>query len=154
MPDEELFRLAQAGVLKNPEVLAIQTRRMLRDPRSNALAENFGGQWLQTRNLESHRPDPGRFPNFDDELRDAMRRETELFFESIVREDRSIFDFLAADYTYLNDRLAKHYGIGGIEGNHFRRVDVSGASRGGVLTAGRARGAGSRPAVDRGARRL
>ncbi|MEB2361590.1 MAG: DUF1592 domain-containing protein [Bryobacteraceae bacterium] len=134
MPDEELFRLAEAGVLKNREVLAIQTRRMLRDPRSKALAENFGGQWLQTRNLESHRPDPGKFPNFDGELRDAMSRETELFFESIVREDRSILDFLAADYTYLNDRLAKHYGIAGIEGNHFRRVDVSGASRGGILT--------------------
>jgi len=134
MPDEELLRCAERGVLRQPAVLAAQVRRMLKDPKSRALIEEFGGQWLQTRALESVNPDRDRFPDFEDYLRMSMRRETEMFFESIVREDRSILDFLDGKYTFLNERLAQLYGIPGVTGPEFRRVDLSGGERGGVLT--------------------
>jgi mono/diheme cytochrome c family protein len=136
MPDAELRRLADAGTLRNPAVLAAQVRRMLQDPKSRALADNFGGQWLQFRALESVTRDRERFPEFEDYLRLSMRRETELFFEYIVREDRSILDFIDGRYSFLNERLARHYGVPGVSGPEFRRVDLSGFPRGGVLTQG------------------
>jgi hypothetical protein len=136
MPDAELRRAADAGTLRNPQVLAAQVRRMLRDPRSRALAEHFGGQWLQFRALESITRDRDRFPDFEDYLRLSMRRETELFFQSIIREDRSILDFIDGRYSFLNERLARHYGIAGVSGPEFRRVDLSGSPRGGVVTHG------------------
>ena len=134
MPDEELFQAAEEGTLRDPRKLESQIRRMLEDPKSYALVENFAGQWLQLRNLESISPDPDRFPEFDEELRTAMRRETELFFESIMREDRSIVDFLDARFTFLNERLARHYGIEGVTGDEFRRIALEDERRGGVLT--------------------
>ncbi|WZO95812.1 DUF1592 domain-containing protein [Isosphaeraceae bacterium EP7] len=134
MPDDELLSLAAEGTLKSPATLESQARRMLKDPKSRSLVEEFGGQWLQLRNLKTINPDPARFPGFDDALRTAMRRETELFFESIVRDDRSLTEFLDSDYTYLNERLAKHYGIDGVTGDEFRKVTLTGDRRGGVLT--------------------
>ncbi len=134
MPDGELFRLADEQRLRKPGVLPAQVRRMLLDPKSRALADNFAGQWLQIRNLESVKPDPDRFPAFDDELREAMLRETKLFFAAMVREDRSILDFIDGRFTFLNERLARHYGIAGVEGKDFRRVPLDGAQRSGVLT--------------------
>jgi hypothetical protein len=133
-PDEELFAHAARGTLRQGGNLARQVRRMLRDPRSRALAENFAGQWLQTRGLKEFTPDPARFPDFDESLRAAMIRETELFFETVVREDRSVLDFLDADFTFVNDRLARHYGIGGVHGGEFRKVSLAGTPRGGVIT--------------------
>ncbi len=134
MPDDELFELARKKTLHEPEVLEKQVRRMLNDPRSRALVDNFAGQWLQLRNLKDFKPDPDLFPAFDDKLRAAMLKETELFFESIVREDRSILDFIDADYTFVNERLAKHYGLSGVKGAEFRRVSLTGTPRGGILT--------------------
>jgi hypothetical protein len=137
MPDEELFRHARQRTLRKSGVLEEQVRRMLQDLRSRALTDNFAGQWLQTRNLKGLTPDPVRFPGFDEKLRTAMQKETELFFESVVREDRSVLDFLDSDYTFLNERLAKHYGISGVKGDDFRKVTLTGAhraARGGVLT--------------------
>ncbi len=107
---------------------------MLADPKSRSLIENFAGQWLHLRNIPSWRPDPEKFPQFDDSLRVAMQRETELFFDYIVREDRSVLDFLGADYSFMNERLARHYGLSGVRGPHFRKVALNGAERGGVLT--------------------
>jgi len=135
MPDEELFRAARQGTLRRPDVLEAQVRRMLRDPRSSALVDNFGGQWLELRKLESFKPDPERFPQFDEYLRMSMRRETELFFENIVRRDLSLIDFLDAKYSFLNQRLAAFYGIPGVIGPEFRQVELAADSRrGGVLT--------------------
>ncbi len=134
MPDDELLRLAEADRLHDPEVLHAQMKRLLADPRSRALVENFGGQWLQFRNLDVLKPDPKKFPEYDAGLREAMRTETELFFDAIVREDRSILDFLDGRFTYLNERLAKHYGIDGVTGHEFRRVELDGTERSGVLT--------------------
>ncbi len=134
MPDDTLRECADRRTLKNPDVLKAQVLRMLKDPRSSALAENFGGQWLQFRALESVRPDRTRFPDFDAYLRMSMRRETEMFFENVVRDDRSILDFLLGKYTFLNGRLANFYGIPGVEGPDFRRVDLTGTPRGGILT--------------------
>jgi uncharacterized protein DUF1592/uncharacterized protein DUF1588/uncharacterized protein DUF1585 len=134
MPDEELFRAAQSGTLRRPGVLEAQARRMLRDPKARALVENFGGQWLQLRNLASLKPDPDRFPSFDAGLKAAMQQETELFFLGILQEDRSVLDFLDSRYTFLNERLAKHYGIGGVSGGAFRKVELIGGARGGVIT--------------------
>jgi mono/diheme cytochrome c family protein len=134
MPDDELRRAADAGRLRDPNALAAQVRRMLRDPKSKALVENFGGQWLELRKLESVKPDRTRFPDFDEYLRLSMRRETELFFEHIVRDDRSILDFIDGDYTFLNERLAQFYGLTGVRGPEFRRVELDGTERGGVLT--------------------
>ena len=132
-PDAKLRRLADRGRLRKPDVLEAEVRRMLQDEKSRTLVEEFGGQWLQVRALESAAPDKERFPGFDDYLRYSMRRETDLFFSNIIREDRSIFDFLGAPYTFVNERLARHYGIDGVTGPAFRRVDLP-ASRGGVLT--------------------
>ena len=134
MPDAELRRCADSQTLRNPDVLAAQVRRMLKDTKSRAIAENFGGQWLRVRALESVHPDRKRFPDFDDYLRMSMRQETELFFDSIVRDDRSVLDFLLGKYTFLNERLADFYGIGGVVGPAFRRVDLTGTTRGGILT--------------------
>ena len=134
MPDEELLKLAGEEKLRAPGVMAAQVRRMLRDAKAHALAENFAGQWLEVRNLESVQPDPERFPQFDDELRAAMRTETEMFFDAVVREDHSILDFLDGRYTFLNERLAQHYGIADVEGSEFRRVKLAGIQRSGVLT--------------------
>jgi mono/diheme cytochrome c family protein len=133
LPDDELLQLASQGRLSRPATLEQQVRRMLADPRASALAENFAGQWLQLRNLRSAVPDSREFPNFDDQLRQAFRRETELLFDSILREDRSVLDLLTADYTFVNERLAKHYGIPHIYGNHFRRVPVTVDARRGIL---------------------
>ncbi len=134
MPDDQLFTLAEKGLLKKPEVLEAQALRMLRDPKSRALVENFGMQWLTLRNLENFNPDPKLFPNWDEQLRQAMYRETELFFEAIIREDRSVLDLLDARFTFVNERLAKHYGIPGVQGEEFRRVSLEGTPRQGVLT--------------------
>ena len=133
MPDEELFELARGGRLRKPEVLQAQAKRMLLDPKAAALVDNFAGQWLQLRDVDVINPDPGRFSAFDDDLRAAMRRETEIFFETVIREDRNVLDFLNADFTFVNARLAEHYGIEGIEGPDFRRVPMS-SGRKGVLT--------------------
>jgi hypothetical protein len=137
VPDEELLALAASGELSRPAVLEKQVRRMLADERSRSLVSNFAGQWLYLRNLESIIPDMRLFPDFDDNLRQALRQETELFFENILREDRSVLDLVKADYTYLNERLAKHYGIPHVYGSQFRRVTVDEVShRGGLLRQG------------------
>ena len=126
-----------------PRVLEQQVRRMLADPRSEALVNNFADQWLYLRNLTAATPDPRLFPDFDDNLRQAFRRETELFFESVKQEDRSVLDLLRADYTFVNERLAKHYGIPNVYGSHFRRVDAAGRQ-----PAGRPAGPGEHPDRD------
>ena len=133
IPDDELLELADAGRLTDPGVLEQQVKRMLRDERSRELVSNFGGQWLYTRNMASAQPDPVAFPDFNDNLRQAMRRETELFFEDVVREDRSVLEFLTSKTTFLNERLARHYGIPNVSGSHFRRVTLPDGTRGGVL---------------------
>jgi mono/diheme cytochrome c family protein len=136
IPDDELLTLAGQGRLKEPAVLQAQVERMLRDPRSRALVDSFATQWLRLRNLRSHTPIARDFPNFDNELREAFRIETELFFGSIIREDRSVLDLLNADYTYVNERLARHYGIPNVYGSHFRRVPVPQDARRGLLGQG------------------
>ncbi len=133
IPDEQLITLASAGKLKEPAVLEQQVKRMLLDPRAHALTDNFAGQWLFLRNLRTMSPDFETFPDFDDNLRQAMRRETELFFESILREDRSVLDFMNANYTFVNERLARHYGMKGIYGEGFRRVTLTDENRFGLL---------------------
>lgn len=133
IPDDELLRVAERGQLQEPTVLAQQVRRMLADPRGRRWMTDFMGQWLLLRNLRALEPDPAIFPEFDHTLRDNMAMETELFFESQVREDRSLRDLLLADYTYLNDRLAAHYDIPGVYGSHFRRVAVTNPARHGLL---------------------
>jgi len=124
IPDDELINLAGQGKLSNPVTLEQQVKRMLADSRSDALINNFAAQWLYLRNLKATSPVATSYPDWDDQLRYAFRHETELLFESIMREDRSILDFLNADYTFVNDRLAKHYGIPNIYGSHFRRVTL------------------------------
>ncbi len=137
IPDDELLDAAVKGKLSQPAELERQTRRMLADGRSRNLATNFAGQWLRLRNIDSVIPSGNLFRDFDDNLRQAFRKETELFFDSIVREDRSIRTFLKSDYTFLNERLAKHYGIPGIYGSRFRRVTLGPDSkRGGLLRQG------------------
>jgi mono/diheme cytochrome c family protein len=134
IPDDELLETAAAGKLHEPRILAQQVRRMLKDRRSQSLVTNFAEQWLYLRNLDSTVPDPRLFPDFDDNLRQAFRRETELLFESIATEDRSVVDLLTANYTFLNERLAKHYGIPNVYGSRFRRVTFDANSvRGGLL---------------------
>ena len=133
VPDDELLDLAIDGRLSDPGVLEVQVHRMLDDRRSRALVENFAGQWLYLRNVPALVPDENRYPEFGEALRQAMRRETELFFESIVREDRNILELLTADYTFVNERLARHYGIPGVSGSHFRRVTLPDATRRGLL---------------------
>ena len=136
IPDDELIDLAARGKLSDPAVLARQVRRMLDDTRSSALVENFIGQWLYLRNLRTVAPDPIQFPDFDDNLREALRRETELFVGSQLREDRSVHDLLRADYTFVNERLAQHYGIAKVYGSHFRRITYSDDRRPGLLGQG------------------
>jgi hypothetical protein len=136
LPDDELLALAEQGRLRTPAVLQQQVRRMLADPRSEALVRNFAGQWLHVRNLRNIMPNHDEFPDFDDTLREAFRRETQLFFESIMREDRNVLDLLTADHTFVNERLAKHYGMPGIYGSHFRRVPVKEDVRRGLLGKG------------------
>jgi len=136
IPDDELLAVAERGDLHEPTVLEMQTRRLLADPRAKSLAVNFAGQWLYLRNLDSFTPDLRLFPDFDDNLRQALRQETELFFAHIVREDRSALEILKADYTFLNERLAKHYGVPGVYGSQFRRVSTAEYGRGGVLRHG------------------
>jgi hypothetical protein len=146
MPDDELFRLASHGELRGSDVLAQQVTRMLRDPKSNALAANFASQWLQTRKLSEITPDRLLFPGFDETLRSAMLEETARFFTSIKTEDRSVFDLLDADYTFVNERLARHYGIAGVKGSSFQRVSLAGTPRGGILTHASVLAATSNPA--------
>jgi len=135
MPDDDLLKAADRGKLARPETLAAQVRRMLLDPKADALIDNFGGQWLQVRKLESVKPDHKKFPDFDEYLRLSMARETKMFFESILREDRSVLDFIDADYSYLNERLARFYGISDVQGPEFRKVLFAHDSqRGGLLT--------------------
>ncbi len=137
IPDDALLDAATKGRLRDPKVLEQQVRRMLADRRAEALVNNFAAQWLYLRNLDSAQPDNRLFPDFDDNLRQAFRRETELLFESVMREDRSVLDLLRADYTFVNERLAKHYEIPNIYGSHFRRVALgSGHVRGGLLGQG------------------
>ena len=134
LPDDSLVEAAAAGTLRDPGVLESHVRRMLADPRAESLVTNFAAQWLYLRNLTAVSPDFIVFPDFDETLRRTLRRETELFFESIVREDRGALDLLTADYTFVNERLAKHYGIPGIYGSHFRRISLPPESpRGGLL---------------------
>jgi hypothetical protein len=121
IPDDALLNLAVAGRLREPRVLEAQVRRMIADQRADSLMTQFTGQWLQLRNLDKVTPDLLMFPDFDDNVRQAFRKETELFFTSIVREDRSVLDILDADYTFVNERLARHYGINGVYGSRFRR---------------------------------
>jgi hypothetical protein len=123
IPDDALLDAASAGTLQNPAVLDRQVRRMLADPRAEALVTNFVGQWLFLRNLPTIIPDPKRESDFDDDLRQGFRRETELFAGSILREDRSVLDLLTGTHTFVNERLAKHYGIPHIRGAHFRRIE-------------------------------
>ena len=134
MPDDELLGLAEAGKLHDQGVLDAQVKRMLADPRSAALPDNFAGQWLEIRNLDVVKPDPQKFPEWGPELRDAMKAETRMFFEYVLREDRPLSDFIDARYTFLNARLAKYYGIPGVTGPDFRRVDLSTDQRGGILS--------------------
>jgi len=136
IPDDELLRLASEGRLKNPDVFERQVRRMLADPKAEALITNFAGQWLQLRNLRNVQPNTDLFPNFDDNLRQSFRRETELLFESVVQEDRSVLDLLTANYTFVNERLARHYGIPDIYGSRFRRVAITDDARRGLLGQG------------------
>ncbi len=134
MPDDQLFDLAKKGKLSDNKVLTAQVQRMIMDPRSSALTDNFAGQWLQLRTLPNHSPDPQKFPNYSEGLRDAMIQETKQFFTSVLRENRSVIDFLDGKYTYVNEVLAKHYGIQGVTGPEFRKVALSDPNRGGILT--------------------
>ncbi len=137
VPDDELLAAAERGALTAPDELRRQVRRMLADARASNLVTNFAGQWLHLRNLESITPDMRVFPDFDDNLRQAFRQETEMLVESVLREDRSVVDLLRADYTYLNERLAKHYGVPHVYGSRFRRVEFEeGGTRGGLLRQG------------------
>jgi hypothetical protein len=136
MPDDELLTLAESGKLGEPRVLEAQVDRMLADPRASAFAANFAGQWLETRNLDAVKPDPDKFKEWTPELREAMKTETTMFFEHVLRENRPVSDFLNANYTFLNERLAEHYGIEGVAGTEFRHVTLSTDHRGGVLSQG------------------
>ena len=133
IPDAELLEVASRGALQDPGVLAHQVRRMLADPRAEALVTNFAGQWLRLRNVPGTSPDTRLFMDFDEALRRAFRRETELFFGSIMREDRNVLDLLDADYTFVNERLARHYGIPNVYGSRFRRVTLANENRRGLL---------------------
>ena len=136
IPDAELFRLASQGKLRDAAVFEQQVRRMLADPKSRALVDNFGDQWLQVRNLRNIVPNSNEFPDFDDNLRQAFQRETELFFGSIIHEDRNVLDLMTADYSFVNERLARHYGIPNIYGSQFRRVTMTDEARRGLLGKG------------------
>ena len=134
MPDAPLRAAADQKNLHDPAVLEAQVRRMLADPRAHAITENFGGQWLRVRALESVAPDFNLFPEFDPYLRISMKQETEMFFDCIIHQDRSVMDFLDANYTFVNEKLARLYGIKGVKGPEFRKVDLTDTNRGGVIT--------------------
>jgi hypothetical protein len=136
IPDDELLKVAIQGRLSNPAVLEQQVRRMLASDRSRTLVSNFAGQWLQLRNVRSVLPNSDEFPDFDDNLRQGFQRETELLFESIMREDRNVLDLLRADYTFVNERLAEHYGMPNVYGSYFRRVSITDDARKGLLGQG------------------
>ena len=136
IPDEQLLQIAERDKLHDPAMLRQQTLRMLSDPKSQALLDNFAGQWLHLRNIAEWHPDPMKYPQFDDALRNAFERESSLFFENIVREDRSVLELIDADYTFVNERLARYYGIPGVHGSYFRQVPLTSKERGGVLTQG------------------
>jgi len=136
IPDDTLLDVASRGELRKPGVLEREVRRMIADPRADSFVRNFTGQWLHTRNLRTVMPNHDEFPDFDDTLRDAFQRETELFFEAIFRGDRSVLELLTADYTFVNERLAKHYGIPYVYGSQFRRVTVTNDARRGLLGKG------------------
>ena len=136
IPDDDLLDVAASGSLRDEGVLGAQVRRMLADPKAEALVDNFAGQWLFLRNMRSVKPDPVAFPEFDGNLREAFTRETELWFESQIKEDRSVIEVLTSDYTFANERLAKHYGIPDVAGNHFRRVTLPDERRRGILGQG------------------
>ncbi|MCE9636298.1 MAG: DUF1592 domain-containing protein [Planctomycetes bacterium] len=133
LPDDELAEAARRGGLATADGVAAQVRRMLRDPRASSLATNFAAQWLELRNLAVAAPDPVRFPSFDEELRVAMRAETEMYFEAVLREGRDLRELVLSDWTFLNERLAKHYGVPGVRGPEMRRVALNGARPGGIL---------------------
>jgi mono/diheme cytochrome c family protein len=136
MPDAALVDVAAAGRLRQPAVLEAQVRRLLADPRADAFVENFAGQWLHLRNLRNMAPNTDEFPDFDNDLRDALRREAELFFASVMREDRNVLDLMRADYTFVNERLARHYGVRGVYGSQFRRITLADEARHGLLGKG------------------
>ena len=136
IPDDALIDAAASGRLSTPAGLERQVTRMLADPKARALTDNFASQWLLLRNLKSHVPTPGDYPNFDNELRQAFRQETELFFASVVKEDHSVLDLINANYTYVNERLARHYGIPNVYGSNFRRVTLTNEARRGLLGQG------------------
>ncbi|MCI0435945.1 MAG: DUF1592 domain-containing protein, partial [Gemmatimonadetes bacterium] len=136
LPDEALLAAATRGRLQDPVVLEQQVRRMLRDPRSHALVTGFASQWLTIRKARNWLPDPNRFPEFDENLRQAMLQETSLFVESQLREDRSIVDLVSANDSFLNERLARHYGLPGVSGERFRKVVFTDRARGGLLGQG------------------
>jgi hypothetical protein len=136
IPDDELLDVASRGQLNKPAVLDAQVRRMLADPRAKALVDNFAGQWLHIRNLRNTTPDKNDFPDFDDNLRQAFARELELFVGSVIDEDRSVLDLMTADYTFVNERLAKHYRIPNVYGPDFRRVSLKQDARRGLLGKG------------------
>jgi hypothetical protein len=136
IPDDELLRVAEQGRLQSRPVLEQQVRRMLADPKAQALVTNFAGQWLQLRNLRTKVPNSFQFPDFDDDLRRAMVSEVELFFRSVMDEDRNVLDLMTADYTFVNERLARHYGIPGIYGSHMRRITLTDDARRGLLGKG------------------
>ncbi len=138
IPDEELLEIAESGKLSDPVVFETQVRRLLANPRSDSLVNNFASQWLYLRNLDSFSPDARQFPDFDENLRSAFRTESQLFFRGVMRDDRSVLDFLKSNYTFLNERLAKHYGILHVFGSQFRRIEFDGENgdRGGLLRQG------------------
>ena len=136
IPDDRLLEVANQGGLKRPEILEREVKRMLADHKASALVENFAGQWLRLRNVRNVLPNSDLFPDFDDNLRQSFRRETELLFESILQEDRNVLDLMTADYTFVNERLARHYGIPGIYGSQFRRVSIADSARRGLLGQG------------------
>ena len=136
IPDAELLQLAESGRLREPAVMDSQVKRMIMDPRSRALVENFAGQWLYLRNINNINPSKDIFTDFDENLRQAFKTETELFFESLLKDNKSVLDLLRADYTFLNERLAEHYGISGVYGNRFRKVKLEDENRHGLLGQG------------------
>src|SRR5262249_830841 len=136
IPDDELLQVAAKGTLHTPSVLEQQVRRMLADPKSEALTTNFSSQWLYLRNLKNMQPNSEEFPDFDDNLRQAFEREALLFFQSVVQEDRNVLDLMTADYTFLNERLARHYRVPNIYGSQLRRVTVTDDARRGLLGKG------------------
>src|SRR5580704_5216985 len=133
VPDEQLLNLATQGKLKDPAILEREVKRMLADRKSEALVDNFAEQWLFLRNLKNSAPNLDAFPDFDDNLREAMREETKLFFSSIIHEDRNVMDLMNADYTFVNERLARHYGIPNVYGSQFRRINITDETRRGLL---------------------